>query len=44
MFGDTTLALTAYNWGSGNVKKGNYNTKYANSILKRKQNILNYMK
>ena len=44
MFGDTTLALTAYNWGSGNVKRGNYNTKYANSILKRKQNILNYMK
>lgn len=44
MFGDTTLALTAYNWGSGNVKRGNYNTKYANSVLKRRQNILNYMK
>jgi transglycosylase len=44
MFGDTTLALTAYNWGSGNVKRGNYNTKYANSVLKRRQNILNQMK
>ena len=44
MFGDTTLALTAYNWGSGNVKRGNYNTKYANSVLKRRQNIVNAMK
>lgn len=39
MFGNYTTALSAYNWGSGNVKRGTYNTKYANSVLKRKANI-----
>ncbi|MBS6063954.1 lytic transglycosylase domain-containing protein [Criibacterium bergeronii] len=44
MFGDEIRALSSYNWGSGNVSKGNYNTKYANSILTRKTKIANAVK
>lgn len=43
MFGNTVTALSAYNAGSGNVKRGNYNTRYANSVIRRKNNIVNYM-
>jgi hypothetical protein len=28
------LGITAYNWGSGNVSKGNYNQKYYNAVHK----------
>lgn len=43
MFGNYTTALSAYNWGSGNVKRGTYNTKYANSVLNRKSKIESYL-
>lgn len=42
-FGSTTLGLTAYNTGGGNVSKGNYNTTYANSILSKSKNIKSYI-
>lgn len=43
-YGNYTTALSAYNWGSGNVNKGKYNTKYANSVLRRKSNIESYLR
>ena len=42
-FGSTTLGLTAYNTGGGNVSKGNYNTAYANNVLAKSKNIKNYI-
>lgn len=42
--GNETLALTAYNWGTGNVARGNYNTKYARSVLSREQKVINFLK
>lgn len=38
-YGNETVALSAYNWGSGNVNRGNYTTAYARSVLGRKNNI-----
>ena len=42
-FGDRTLALTAYNQGSGSVHSGNYSTGYAEMITSYIQDINNYV-
>ncbi|MFC4804915.1 transglycosylase SLT domain-containing protein [Filifactor villosus] len=41
--GNEVLALTAYNWGIGNVARGTYNTKYANNVLAKEKKIIAYM-
>ena len=38
-YNNTVLGLTAYNAGSGNVKKGNYSTAYANNIIQKQKVI-----
>lgn len=38
-YNNTVIGLTAYNAGSGNVKKGNYTTAYANNVIKKQQVI-----
>lgn len=43
-FGSTVMGLTAYNAGSGNVSKGNYNTRYANSVISKSNTIKSYIK
>lgn len=42
-FGSTTLGLTAYNTGGGNVSKGNYTTAYANNVLAKSKAIKSYI-
>lgn len=42
-FGDTRLALTAYNQGSGSVHSGNYSTGYAELALSRASVIEGYV-
>lgn len=42
MGGDYRMGLTAYNFGMGNVKRGNYTTKYANSVLDEYYEIVAY--
>lgn len=39
-YSNEVTALSAYNWGSGNVNKGTYNTNYANSVLAKKNAII----
>ncbi len=41
-FGDTRLALTAYNQGS--VHSGNYSTDYADLTLRRAEDMENFLK
>lgn len=43
-FGDASLALTAYNQGSGSVHSGNYTTGYAQKAISRASEIENYVK
>ena len=42
--GDRIKALSSYNWGPGNVKKGSYNTKYANKVLSKYDAIQSFLK
>lgn len=42
-FGSTTMGLTAYNAGAGNVSKGNYTTSYANNVLAKSKSVKNYV-
>lgn len=42
-FNDTIKGLSAYNAGSGNVKKGNYNTSYAKNILEKQKVVKAYL-
>lgn len=42
-FGDTRLALTAYNQGSGSVHSGNYTTGYADLAMSRAQDIEKFL-
>lgn len=42
-YGSTIMGLTAYNAGSGNVNKGNYNTNYANSVIAKSNTIKAYI-
>ena len=42
-FDDTELALTAYNQGPGAVYAGDYSTGYAETTLKRVENIENFL-
>ena len=42
MGGDYRMGLTAYNYGMGNVKRGNYTTKYANGVLDEYYEIVAY--
>jgi len=41
--GDETKALSAYNQGLGKVNSGNYSTAYANKILIRRNNIIEWL-
>ncbi len=43
LYGTDIMALTAYNQGTGNVNRGNYNTKYASRVLAKEQQILQYL-
>lgn len=43
-FGDLSLALTAYNQGSGSVHSGNYSTGYAELAMARAATVENYLK
>ncbi len=43
-FGDTRLALTAYNQGSGSVHSGNYSTGYADLTIKRAEAMEAFLK
>ena len=42
--GDRIKALSSYNWGPGNVKRGSYNTKYANKVLSKYSAINSFLK
>lgn len=42
--GDKVKALSSYNFGIGSVKKGSYNTKYANKVLSKCNNINSFLK
>lgn len=42
-FGDTLLALTAYNQGSGSVNSGNYSTGYAELVMDRADSIETFL-
>lgn len=42
-FGGTTMGLTAYNAGGGNVSKGKYTTKYANTVLSKSKSVKSYI-
>lgn len=42
-FSTYTKALSAYAYGSGTVKSGNYSTKIANKMLKTRKQIRNYL-
>ncbi|MEG1930454.1 MAG: lytic transglycosylase domain-containing protein [Anaerovorax sp.] len=42
--GNTTIALSAYNQGSGTVSRGSYSTGYANTVLAAYHSIANYAK
>lgn len=43
-FGDTRLALTAYNQGSGSVHSGNYSTDYADLTLRRAEAMEDFLR
>lgn len=43
-FGDTRLALTAYNQGSGSVHSGNYSTGYADLTMERANAMERFLK
>lgn len=40
---DRVKALSAYNWGTGSVKRGSYNTKYAQKVLSKYDNINSFL-
>lgn len=42
-YNSVLMGLTAYNQGSGNVSKGNYNTNYAKDIIKKQSIIEKYL-
>lgn len=42
-YNDVIIGLTAYNQGTGNVNRGNYNTKYANNVLQKQSTIQSYL-
>lgn len=42
-YNSAVMGLTAYNQGTGNVKKGNYNTRYANNVLQKQKTIKAYI-
>lgn len=42
-YNSLVMGLTAYNQGTGNVNKGNYNTRYANDVIRRQGIIQNYL-
>lgn len=42
-YNGTIMGLTAYNQGTGNVSRGNYNTKYAHNVLKKQAAIQKYL-
>lgn len=42
--GNTSMALSAYNQGSGSISRGSYSTGYANNVLSVYKGISNYAK
>ena len=42
-YNSVIMGLTAYNQGTGNVNKGNYNTRYANDVVKKQAIIQKYL-
>ncbi|MDO4712029.1 MAG: transglycosylase SLT domain-containing protein [Peptostreptococcaceae bacterium] len=42
-YNSVIMGLTAYNQGTGNVNRGNYNTRYANNVLKKQAVIQAYL-
>ncbi|MDO5096405.1 MAG: transglycosylase SLT domain-containing protein [Peptostreptococcaceae bacterium] len=42
-YNNTIIGLTAYNQGTGNVNRGNYNTRYANNVVKKQAVIQSYL-
>lgn len=42
-YNSVIMGLTAYNQGTGNVNKGNYNTRYANDVVKKQGIIQKYL-
>lgn len=42
-YNNLVLGLSAYNAGSGNVKKGNYTTAYANNVIQKQKAIQSFL-
>ncbi|MDO5062908.1 MAG: transglycosylase SLT domain-containing protein [Peptostreptococcaceae bacterium] len=42
-YNSLVMGLTAYNQGTGNVNRGNYNTRYANNVIKKQAVIQAYL-
>lgn len=42
-YNSLVMGLTAYNQGTGNVNRGNYNTRYANNVIKKQAAIQTYL-